>query len=405
MTALSSPLLIGSKPRYEIFDGLHGIAALIVVMFHLMETYSKGVPYQILNHGSLAVDFFFVLSGFVTGYAYDSRWNNGMTFGNFCKRRIIRLQPMLIIGTVVGALLFYMQGNHPDFSIIQDTPWWIAVLLTIWGGTVIPIPKAWDIRGWSEFNPLNGATRSLLWEYIANFLYGLFLHRFRLRTLILLSVIAALLIVNECLNIDIFGVLDVCDYAAYTMIGGWGLTPDQLLIGFSRLAYPFLIGLVISRGAKMQIHISRHGFMWCSIILAVILVMPRVGGANPDNVWIKGLYEIFTILLFFPLVIMMGLSSTVSGEKYEGLCKFLGDISYPLYVTHYTIIYVQMSWAASYPDAPTSQHIFMGCCYFIMAICLAYASIKLYDLSIRAWLSNKILHINIIQPTNFQQCI
>ncbi len=383
--------ITGSKPRYEILDGLRGVAAVIVVMFHLFETYSKGVPYQILNHGYLAVDFFFVLSGFVVGYAYDSRWTRGMTFGNFCKRRIIRLQPMLIFGTMVGALLYYMQSDHPDFSIVKETPWWIVVLLMICGGTVLPIPKSWDIRGWSEFNPLNGATWSLLWEYIANLLYGLFLHRVKLHTLIVLSVIAALLVINVCLNIDIFGVLDARDYAAYTMIGGWSLTPDQLLIGFSRLAYPFLIGLVISRVAKMQIHISRHGFVWCSIILAAVLVMPRVGGAHPENFWMNGLYEILAILLIFPLIIMMGRGSMVDGEKYEGLCKFLGDISYPLYVTHYPIIYVQMSWAASHPDAPTSQHIFMACCYFVMTIGLAYASMKLYDLPIRQWLTNKFL--------------
>ena len=66
---------LASKPRYEILDGLRGVAAMIVVAFHLLETYSKGPAYQVLNHGYLAVDFFFVLSGFVIGYAYDDRWN------------------------------------------------------------------------------------------------------------------------------------------------------------------------------------------------------------------------------------------------------------------------------------------------------------------------------------------
>ena len=56
-----------SKPRYEILDGLRGVAAMIVVAFHLFETYSAGPVFQILNHGYLAVDFFFVLSGFVIG--------------------------------------------------------------------------------------------------------------------------------------------------------------------------------------------------------------------------------------------------------------------------------------------------------------------------------------------------
>ena len=77
---------LASKPRYEILDGLRGVAAMIVVAFHLLETYSKGPAYQVLNHGYLAVDFFFVLSGFVIGYAYDDRWNR-MSLKGFFKRR------------------------------------------------------------------------------------------------------------------------------------------------------------------------------------------------------------------------------------------------------------------------------------------------------------------------------
>ena len=58
-----------SKPRYEILDGHRGVAAVLVVLFHLLETYSGGQAHQIINHGYLAVYFFFVLSGFVIGYA------------------------------------------------------------------------------------------------------------------------------------------------------------------------------------------------------------------------------------------------------------------------------------------------------------------------------------------------
>ena len=92
---------ITAKPRYEILDGLRGVAALIVVAFHLFETYSQGPAYQILNHGYLAVDFFFLLSGFVIAYAYDDRKTMG--FGTFAKRRLIRLHPMVIAGGVIPA--------------------------------------------------------------------------------------------------------------------------------------------------------------------------------------------------------------------------------------------------------------------------------------------------------------
>ncbi|MGN1359501.1 MAG: acyltransferase family protein, partial [Kiritimatiellia bacterium] len=97
-----------SKPRFEVLDGLRGIAALLVVAFHLLESYSGGDhTRQILNHGYLAVDFFFVLSGFVIGYAYDDRWGQGLTLREFFKRRLVRLHPMVVFGTLLGAALFY----------------------------------------------------------------------------------------------------------------------------------------------------------------------------------------------------------------------------------------------------------------------------------------------------------
>lgn len=102
----TSPL--SSKPRYEILDGLRGVAAMIVVAFHLIETYFEGQPViQPLNHGYLAVDFFYMLSGFVIGYAYDDRWGR-MTTGLFFKRRLVRLHPMLMFGT----LLTYAGGER-----------------------------------------------------------------------------------------------------------------------------------------------------------------------------------------------------------------------------------------------------------------------------------------------------
>ena len=98
-----------SKPHYEILDGLRGVAAAMVVAFHLLEAHSGGNHLnQIINHGYLAVDFFFMLSGFVIGYAYDDRWNK-MSTGTFFKRRLIRLQPMVVMGSIVGAALFWFQ--------------------------------------------------------------------------------------------------------------------------------------------------------------------------------------------------------------------------------------------------------------------------------------------------------
>ena len=72
---MSNNVYLASKPRYEILDGLRGVAAMMVVFFHIFEGYAKSPAQQIINHGYLAVDFFFLLSGFVIGYAYDDRWD------------------------------------------------------------------------------------------------------------------------------------------------------------------------------------------------------------------------------------------------------------------------------------------------------------------------------------------
>ncbi len=71
----SSPLQV--RARYEVLDGLRGIAAILVVCFHLFEAHATNRFTQMFNHACLAVDFFFVLSGFVISYAYDARWGQG----------------------------------------------------------------------------------------------------------------------------------------------------------------------------------------------------------------------------------------------------------------------------------------------------------------------------------------
>ena len=101
MSTISAAAFADTKPHYDILDGLRGIAALTVVWFHIFEAFATSHLDQRINHGYLAVDFFFILSGFVIGYAYDDRWKK-MTVTEFLKRRLIRLHPMVVIGAVIG---------------------------------------------------------------------------------------------------------------------------------------------------------------------------------------------------------------------------------------------------------------------------------------------------------------
>ncbi|MDN5554631.1 acyltransferase family protein [Prevotella sp.] len=375
---------LASKPRYEILDGLRGVAAMIVVAFHLFETYSKGPVFQILNHGYLAVDFFFVLSGFVIGYAYDDRWNKMTTWG-FFKRRLVRLHPMVIMGTALGALLFYF-SDCSGFPLISKTSWQELIMMMLFAFTMLPATTKMDIRGWGETNPLNGPAWSLQWEYIANILYATIIRHFSKTMLAIFLVFAAFLTLNLTMNWDVLNVLQARNYAAYTVIGGWSLTPDQICIGASRLLYPFFAGLLLSRINKL-IKV-RAGFWWCSLLIAALLVMPRIGGT--DKMWMNGIYESTTIIVLFPLIVSMGAGSNVSGRSVT-VCKFFGEISYPLYIIHYPLVYLQVAWMRSHPDAPLGVHIFVSISVFAMAIAVAYACLKLYDIPVRNWLKKNWL--------------
>ena len=378
---------LASKPRYEILDGLRGVAALLVVAFHLFETYFHMAPDQPINHGYLAVDFFFVLSGFVIGYAYDDRWDR-MSIWSFFKRRLVRLHPMVIFGTLFGALMFYFGGCN-EFPQINQTPWWMLLLVMLLCFTMIPLPSTMDIRGWGETNPLNGPAWSLQWEYLANILYALVIRRLSKVALGVCVAIFAVLTIILCFNIDVTGFLGERNWASYTVVGGWSTTPDQLQVGLTRLLYPFFCGLLISRIGKL-IKV-KAGFWWCSLAIVVLLCMPWMGlGTEGDSRWTNGLYEAVCILICFPLIVAIGAGSSVTGSKSSAINKFLGEISYPLYITHYPLIYMQMAWVNNHNDAPLGTHIFVAVSTFLLAILVAYGAYKLYDLPVREWLKKKL---------------
>ena len=352
---------LASKPHYEILDGLRGVAALMVIIFHLFETHSQGNHLiQIINHGYLAVDFFFMLSGFVIGYAYDDRWNK-MTLGTFFKRRIIRLHPMVIMGSIVGAALFYFQKSS-CFPQIEHTSVGTLLLIMLLGCTLLPLPLKWDVRGWTEMHPLNGPAWSLYYEYIANILYALVIRRFSKKALTVLVAAAA------CLTIYRSQTAPMGD-----MVGGWALNWEQQYVGFVRLLFPFFGGLLLSRLGWL-IRLKKRAFWYCALIIVVILSVPRLGGE--EHYWLNGLYESFCIIFIFPVIVSMGAGGKVTGKYSSRICKFLGDISYPIYITHYPLIYIYTAWVCN-NHATISE----GIPYMILvlagAIVLAYASLKL----------------------------
>ncbi|RRA48267.1 acyltransferase [Acidipila sp. EB88] len=361
------------KSHYEVLDGLRGVAALLVVAFHALEPNDYGVRFrQIINHGYLAVDFFFLLSGFVVAYAYDDRWTR-MGQWEFYKRRLIRLQPMVIVGSLIGAALFYFQGG-PAFKLVSATPVWSMLLVMLLGCTLLPLPTQLDIRGWDEMHPLDGPAWSLFFEYVANILYAVGLRKLSNRWMGVLCALSAAFLVHMLVT----GEGDV--------IGGWALNAPQLHIGFARLMFPFFAGVLLMRsGWRLPM---RQGFLVCSVLLVVCFSLPRFGG--PEHLWVNGLYEAFCIIVVFPIIVAIGAGQRDAGNVSTRLCRLFGDISYPLYITHYPLIYIYTAWIARGPRT-LAERAGWGVLLWLVAVAMAYACLKLYDEPVRAWLSRRFL--------------
>lgn len=289
---MTKELFLPSKPRYDILDGLRGVAALVILLYHVLE--GCGV---VLGHGYLGVDFFYVLSGFVIGYAYDDRWGR-MSAGGFFKRRIIRLHPMVIMGTAIGLALYYFQTSDA-LPLIGQRPWWVVLLLFFYCCLMLPMPNAWDIRGWQDTNSFNGNIWSLYWEYLANICYAFFLRFVPTIVLAALTVVAAVATLDLTLNLNLFGLISENRVGApYTVNGGWSLAPSELYVGAVRLGYPFLVGMMLSRTKRLVR--MKGGFVWTALLVAALLLMPAFEGIA------NGVYEAFAILVVMPLIVSIG---------------------------------------------------------------------------------------------------
>lgn len=371
--------MINSKPQYNILNGLRGVAAVLVVWYHIFEGYAfaEGTIIKTINHGYLAVDFFFMLSGFVISYAYDDRWSKSLKLKDFFKRRLIRLHPLVILGSVIGAITFCIQGcvqwDGTEVSIL----WVIASLML--GMLLLPaIPGTpSEVRGNGEMFPLNGPSWSLFFEYISNILYALLMRRFSNVVLLVCTMLLGI-------GLGAFAIFDVSQYGSMGV--GWTLDNVNFLGGFLRMIFPFSMGMLLSRHFYP---IKVKGAFWiCSLALILLFHVPYLETYEQIN-W-NGIYEIFCIAIVFPIILWIGASGTiVKDSKNDKVCKFLGDISYPLYIIHYPFMYLFYAWLIDNKLYTFGETWHMALTVIAGCIILAYICLKYYDEPIRQWLTKR----------------
>jgi peptidoglycan/LPS O-acetylase OafA/YrhL len=349
--------ILKNKQHFEILDGLRGIAAFSVVTFHFMEWYYSDYSQNFIAHGFLAVDFFFCLSGFVIAYAYDDRIGKiGML--EFFKARLIRLHPLVVLGSVLGLLAFLFDpfGGHVELYSAGKIA--LVFMLSI---LVIPFPVVAD-RSFNLFS-FNAPAWSLFWEYVANIFYALILCRIRRAYLIPLTVIAAA------------GIFYVA-YRSGNLLGGW--SGGTFWDGGARVSYSFLAGMLVYR-FNLVIK-NKLGFIGLSILLLFAFLMPFSAKWN----WLT---EPLVVVFYFPLLVALG-GGSVLAPGLRKVCNLSGKLSYPLYMTHYSVLWMFGNYITAHKIS-ASQLALIIIMALIVLPAFAYLVMIFYDTPVRKYLNRK----------------
>ena len=356
--AVTTSHLLKTKPHFELLDGLRGVAAVAVVIFHFMEIAVPDYADDFIAHGYLAVDFFFCLSGFVIAYAYDSRIK-AIGLVEFYKLRLIRLQPLVIIGSIIGLLCFLLD---PFSNLAASYSAGQKVTMFITSCLLIPYPIV-PQRYFNLFH-LNPPTWSLFWEYIANVFYALVLFRLRNKTLWLLVFIAAVLLAYEA-------------HHATNLAVGWSGT--TFWGGGIRVLYSFSAGMLVYR--VNWLITSRLGFISLSFLLLLAFLMPY-------SIKINWLTEPLLVIFYFPFLVALGAGARPAASL-QGICRFAGEISYPLYMVHYPFIWLFLSYVER--NKPSlNQLVLIIPIATVLLIVLAYFTLVFVDAPIRAYLKDRL---------------
>jgi peptidoglycan/LPS O-acetylase OafA/YrhL len=321
-------------------DGLRGVAALIVMFSHstYLMYHSAAAPRK-----GLAVAFFFMLSGFVLAHAYQDKLANGLSFRGFLRVRAIRLYPMLIAASILSVVVRFLVDGR--FQI--DAAWLTASLTALFG---LPSPSIPHVSG--NF-PLNPPEWSLFYELVLSVLFGLVLYRLKSRSMTVTASVgmAAFIAIKAIYKMD--------DMPLW--FNSFGALAD------------FCIGILLLRLAANG-GLPRRSFplLILAVALAAATFMPHAVGW-----W----FDVAAVSIIFPAVILGGVYCRNTGV----LTRFLGGISYPLYILHWPIMLACNNILVARIGSAAS--LAATCIFSVIASWLA---LKVFDEPVRVWLTRSV---------------
>lgn len=298
--------------RYKVLDGLRGIAAIGVLLWHLSII---GLPH-IAPHGYLAVDFFFLLSGFVISHSYQERLSS-MLFHDFLKLRIIRIFPLCTLGILVGSVYFIIR-----YFARRDSQYSINDILFGTLFNLFLLPKPWISGAPTDtIFPSNTPLWSLSLEMLVNLFWAFAAYKVRSRVLLGVVCGAGAVVVYSVMQHH---------------TADLGSTWPTYVGGLSRAVFGFYAGALIWRFRPLPG--SNHRISWISLMLLVFsLLAPEMGG---------GLYDLVAIFGLFPLALYCAACADLRVE--QRLLVIIGDLSYPLYVIHFPILLFFVGFARTF---------------------------------------------------------
>ncbi len=287
-----------------LLDLMRGIAAIAVLIYHA----DKFLGVHLLPSAYLAVDLFFLLSGFVIAHNYDDKFTAGMSLRNFMVQRLIRLYPCFILALSIG---FVLDSGRMIRDMGYVDGWRILGAGAL---NALFIPSyifPYHLR--VETFPFNGAQWSLTFELIANVLYWLLFPLLRASRLILLIAVAAIL---EATVTFLVGSLDV------------GMRPGDFWVAVPRVILPFFTGVALRRFVfdRISIRLGTPGI--CGIVLAMIVAFSL---ADIVGAVFLPAFEFISVAVLFPVLLIVACRTTPTPWVAK-ICEFAGNASYPVYL-------------------------------------------------------------------------
>jgi peptidoglycan/LPS O-acetylase OafA/YrhL len=345
-----------SAKHFEVMDGLRGIAAMAVGCFHCFGNYGP------VTNGALAVDMFFILSGFVIAYSYDHRLRANMTALDFIAKRFIRLYPMILVGALGGIVVALV---HNKTNPVAAYP--LGSIAASGGLSLALLPYLGNEIS-EELFSFNPPLWSLFFEAVANLAYVLFARRLS----------QALLMVIVLLGL------------AGVVIGGMpgGNVKPTILLGFPRVACGFFGGVLLCRLWRAdQLPKINGNFFACAAIICAVFLTPV-----PIEGWL-----FLPAYLVFAMVIACAAGAAPS--RADKSCAVLGEVSYPLYTIHWLTLYV-FTWLGAKVGLAGSRYVIVGALHMACAPVIAYLICRYYETPARHLLSRWWARSSVIKSTS-----